>query len=57
MSHIDDVALGDEVVLLGAQGSERIPAWEVADWYGTIPYEVVCGVASRVERIAITPGE
>ena len=42
--------VGDEVVLLGAQGDERLTAEELAVWRGTINYEVVCGVGSRVPR-------
>ncbi|MFN2607970.1 MAG: alanine racemase [Acidimicrobiales bacterium] len=44
------VAPGDEVVLLGTQGHERIDAWEWADRLGTIAYEVLCGVGPRVPR-------
>jgi alanine racemase len=44
---------GDEVVLLGAQGGERIAAEEVAGWMGTIGYEVVCRIGERVPRIHI----
>jgi alanine racemase len=47
----DDVKSGDEVVILGRQGSEEITAQEIADRLGTIPYEVVCGVSARVERV------
>jgi alanine racemase len=46
----DDVAAGDEVVLFGRQGAEEITADEVASWYGTIGYEVVCAVSGRVPR-------
>jgi alanine racemase len=46
----DDVAVGDEVVLIGAQGSERVTAQEWADRLGTIGYEVVCGIGPRVPR-------
>jgi alanine racemase len=41
---------GDEVVLIGAQGDERITAEEVAAWAGTIPYEILCAVSARVPR-------
>ena len=44
------VEQGDEVVLIGAQGDERITAEEVADRLGTIGYEVVCDIESRVPR-------
>ena len=46
-----DVAPGDEVVLIGRQGSEQITAWEWADRLDTIAYEVVCGVGPRVPRL------
>ena len=45
------VAVGDEVVLLGTQGGERITADEMAGWMDTIGYEVVTGIGRRVPRI------
>jgi alanine racemase len=45
-----DVELGDEVVLIGRQGSERILAEEVARRLGTINYEVTTGLLARVRR-------
>ena len=45
-----DVAIGDEVVLLGRQGGEVIDAWEWAQRTETIAWEVVCGVSGRVPR-------
>lgn len=47
----DEVEVGDEVVLLGSQGSEKITAQEVAGLLGTIPYEIVCAVSARVPRV------
>ncbi len=44
------VESGDEVVLLGAAGTERITAEELAGHAGTIPYEVLCGFSERVPR-------
>jgi alanine racemase len=46
----DRVEAGDEVVLFGRQGDEEITVDEVASWYGTIGYEVVCAVSDRVPR-------
>jgi alanine racemase len=48
-----EVAVGDEVVLLGAQGDERITVGEWAERLGTIPYEVLCGIGPRVPRRTI----
>jgi len=46
----DDVAVGDEAVLIGEQGSERITANDWAAQLGTIGYEIVCGISARIER-------
>ncbi len=45
------VAVGDEVVLLGAQGDQRVRAEEWAERLGTIGYEIVCGISARVPRV------
>ena len=46
----DDVELGDEVVLVGAQGDERIRPEELARLAGTIGYEICCGFRPRAHR-------
>jgi alanine racemase len=46
----DDVRPGEEVVLLGEQGAERITVEEWAEQVDTIGYEIVCGIGARVER-------
>jgi alanine racemase len=48
---IPETRIGDEVVLIGSQGQETIGADEIAEWSGTIPYEVLCGIGPRVQRI------
>jgi alanine racemase len=50
-----DVSPGDEAVLIGAQGEERILAEEVAGRLGTINYEVTCGISARVPRVPAEP--
>jgi alanine racemase len=47
-----DVEPGDEAVLIGAQGEERISAEEVAARLETINYEVTCAISPRVPRRA-----
>jgi alanine racemase len=42
--------VGDEVVLIGRQGDERITADEWAERLDTISYEIVCGIGPRVPR-------
>lgn len=51
ITDIPDAALGDEVVLLGQQGSERITADDLAAHAGTIAYEVLCAIGARVPRV------
>jgi alanine racemase len=46
-----EVRVGDEVVLIGEQGDDRIRAEDWADRLGTIGYEIVCGIGPRVPRI------
>jgi alanine racemase len=45
------VSPGDEVVIIGAQGGDRIDVREMAASIGTIPWEIVCRVGSRIERV------
>ena len=46
-----DVSPGDEVVIIGGQGGDVIDAREMADTIGSIPWEIVCRVGSRIERV------
>ncbi len=52
ISNIDDVNIGDEVVLFG----DGLPVEELAELCGTINYEIVCGISPRVPRIAVRRG-
>ena len=47
---IPGVRVGDVATLIGADGDERITAEEVGGWSGTISYEVLTGIGTRVER-------
>jgi alanine racemase len=46
----DAVHIGDEVVLIGTQGSGAITANEWANKMGTIGYEIVCAISARMPR-------
>ena len=50
VTHIQGVEIGDEVVLIGRSGEERITAVDHARWSGTIPYEILCNLSERVVR-------
>lgn len=44
---------GDEVVLLGADGDAAITCEDLAEWAGTIPYEVLTNINTRVPRVYV----
>jgi alanine racemase len=48
---IPNIHRGDDVILIGSQGTESITADEIASLTGTIAYEVLCGIGPRVPRI------
>lgn len=45
--------IGDTVTLWGRDGKEEVSADDVAAWAQTIGYEITCGVAARVRRVAV----
>ncbi|HLD82586.1 MAG TPA: alanine racemase [Candidatus Omnitrophota bacterium] len=45
------VKAGDEAVLIGRQGRDKITTEELAYLSGTIPYEIVCGLGARIPRV------
>lgn len=51
VTHIEDVKIGDEVILIGKQGDEHITAAEAATQLGTINYELVSTILARVPRV------
>lgn len=57
VSDIPDVKAGDTAILIGRDGSESITADDIAQLTGTIGYEIVCGISSRVPRVWIENGE
>jgi alanine racemase len=54
VTDIPHVDAGDEVVIIGRQGDEEITASDIAALTGTIPYEVLCGIAARVPRVSVS---
>jgi alanine racemase len=54
VTDIAEVNPGDEAVFLGSQGesaAQMVDAREMAASIGTIPYEVLCRLGSRVHRL------
>ena len=51
VTDIPGIQTGDEVVLIGSQGSETITLEEIAELCDTISYEILVGLGSRVKRV------
>jgi len=58
VSQIPDVAVGDEVALIGEQSGAsgdmlRVTAEDQARWASTISYEILCAISVRVPRVGV----
>jgi alanine racemase len=53
LSNIEDVQVGDEVVLMGRDGTEEVSCTELAEKAGTIPWEIVTRIGTRVRRVYV----
>ena len=53
VSELDDVQLGDDVILMGRDGSQEIPCSELAEKAGTITWEIVTRIGVRVRRVYV----
>ncbi len=51
ITDVPDVDIGDEVVIFGRQGDERVTVDEIAERGDTINYEILCNISPRVRRI------
>lgn len=54
---IENVNLGDDVILIGNEGESKFDAEDLASLLGTISYEVTCMISKRVPRVYISNGE
>ncbi len=50
----DSAYNGDEVTLIGESGNQAITVQDLAEWAGTIPYEILTNINTRVPRVYIT---
>ena len=53
VSHLPDVDVGDEVVLMGKQGDEEIGCTELGEKAGTITWEITTRIGQRVKRVFV----
>lgn len=57
ISQVPECAVGDEVVLMGKQGGERITADEIAAKVHSISYEILCALGKRAPRVFLQQGK
>ena len=57
VTHIPDVQIGDEVVIIGTQGNDSIPVEEICAHIPTIPHEIFCSLPPRLPRVYTKNGE
>ncbi|MBV9898206.1 MAG: alanine racemase [Chloroflexi bacterium] len=57
VSHLPDVEIGDEVVVLGPQGADEISLDEFAESAGIIPHELLVRLGSRAPRLYVRNGQ
>lgn len=50
VTDVPGTVVGDEIVLIGSSGDEKIEAEEIAHWCGILPYEVTCLLGRRIKR-------
>jgi alanine racemase len=53
VTEVVGVQMDDQVILLGAEGDQRITAEEIGAAAGTISYEITCGISNRVPRVYV----
>lgn len=53
VTDVDGIKVGDEVVIMGSEGSHSITADDIADGSGTINYEILCGFGKRLPKVFI----
>jgi alanine racemase len=53
VTDIPGAAIGDEAVVMGAQGENLVSAEEIGEKTGTLNYEVLCGFGQRLPKVYI----
>jgi alanine racemase len=56
LSGFEDPSVGEEVVIFGRQGPASLDVDEIAQWEGTLNYEILCRISKRVARIYMSKG-
>jgi alanine racemase len=57
LSQVPMAAIGDDVTILDSDPLSATSVYKLAEWAGTIPYEIFCRIGSRVRRVAVDPAD
>jgi alanine racemase len=57
VTEVNNVNVGDEVILMGEQGDLKFTADHIAQLIGTINYEITCLISKRVPRVYVKGGK
>ena len=57
VTHIDDVKIGDEVLVFGEKDKDVIPLEDLAKLANTITYDILCRISLRIPRVYYRDGE
>lgn len=57
VTDIPQAMIGDEVTILDSDPLSPASVYRLAEWAGTLPYEVFCRIGARVRRVAVDPGD
>ena len=55
LGDVPQAQIGDEVVLLDNDPLSPASVYALAQWADTIPYEILCGIGPRIQRVAVAP--
>ena len=57
VTELGEVKTGDDVILVGTDGTERISVEELADQSGSFNYEFICDIGKRIPRVYFRNGK
>jgi alanine racemase len=55
LSKVPMSSVGDEVIVMDSDPISAASVYKLADWAGTIPYEIFCNIGPRIRRLAVDP--
>jgi alanine racemase len=57
LGEVPAARVGDEVIVLDSDPLSSASAYALAEWGGTIGYEILCRIGQRIPRVAVEPPE